>query len=194
MNYPLNFTFKLIALAPQLTVVDSSGQMLMYVKQKLFKLKEAVNVFADQTQSSVLYTIGADRVIDFSARYHFADAAGNALGSIKRQGMKSLFKAHYDIYDGEEVALTVQEDNPWVKFLDALFQNIPLIGILAGYLLNPKYNICRNDGTRIAQLIKRPAMFEGKFELVKEAEFDEGEERRMLLGLLMMTLLERSRG
>ncbi|MBT3222902.1 MAG: hypothetical protein HN348_27815 [Proteobacteria bacterium] len=194
MNYPLQFSFKIVAIAPQIFVLDASGQTLMYVKQKLFKLKEAINIFADNSQSTLLYTIGADRVIDFSARYHLRDADGNDLGSIKRQGMKSLFKSHWDIYSGEEVTMSVQEDNPWIRFLDALFMQIPLIGMLAGYVFHPKYNVTRANGTRVAQLCKKAALFEGKYELVKHSDLEQTEETRMVLGLLMMMLLQRSRG
>ena len=34
--YPLSLSFKLLALAPQITVTDSSGALLFYVKQKAF--------------------------------------------------------------------------------------------------------------------------------------------------------------
>jgi uncharacterized protein YxjI len=54
-----------MALAPQLSVTDASGQQVLYVKQKLFKLKEAVNVFADAAQTRQLYTINADRILTF---------------------------------------------------------------------------------------------------------------------------------
>ena len=194
MQFPLQLSFKIMALAPQIFVADSSGQLLFYVKQKLFKLKEAVTVFADKGQTQALFTIAADKIIDFSARYHFKDANGLDVGSIKRQGMKSLFKASYDIYDGDEVEFTIKEDNPWIKFLDALLSEIPILGILTGYLFNPKYNVTRPDGTRVARLIKQPAFFEGKFSITQEAEMDEFEERRIALSLLMMVLLERRRG
>jgi hypothetical protein len=92
------------------------------------------------------------------------------------------------------VEFTIKEDNPWIKFLDALLSEIPIIGILAKYLFNPKYNVTRPDGTRVARLIKQPALFEGKFEITQEAEMDEFEEKRIALGLLMMVLLERRRG
>jgi hypothetical protein len=62
---------KLIALAPQFFVVDANQKPVAYIRQKLFKLKEAINVFTDETQKDVLYTIAADRIIDFSARYNF---------------------------------------------------------------------------------------------------------------------------
>ena len=39
MNYPLNLTFKIVALAPQLSITDTAGNLHFYVKQKLFKLK-----------------------------------------------------------------------------------------------------------------------------------------------------------
>ena len=100
MHYPLTLTFKTIALAPQISVADADGNLIFYVKQKLFKLKEAVNVFSDKEQTRLLFTIKADRVIDFSAQYHFRDAAETDLGSVKKRGMKSLWKAHYDIFDG----------------------------------------------------------------------------------------------
>src|SRR3972149_438649 len=85
MQYPLNLSFKVMALAPQLSVTDASGQQIFYVKQKLFKLKEAVNVFADSAQTRQLYTINADRILDFSAQYHFSDDQGRPLMRLVKQ-------------------------------------------------------------------------------------------------------------
>jgi len=194
MEYPLNFSFKVVALAPQLAVTDASGNLLYYVKQKLFKLKEEVTVFSDREQTQPLYKINADRVIDFSARYHFSDPAGNTLGSIKRQGMKSIFKARYDILDGEEIVMNIAEENPWVKVIDAVIGEIPIVGMFSGYMFHPKYLLSRADGTPVMRLTKQPAFFEGKFSLDKLAEISQGEEQRALLSLLMMVLLERARG
>ena len=194
MQYPPNLSFKIVALAPQLAVTDVGGSLLFYVKQKLFKLKEEVTSFADREQTRPLYKINADRVLDFSARYHFTDAAGNGLGSVKRQGMKSIWKARYDILDGEEIVMTIAEESPWVKVLDAVLEGIPIVSLFAGYLLHPKYLVSRADGTPVLRLKKEPAFFEGKFSLQKLAEMGQGEELRALLSLLMMILLERARG
>ncbi len=108
LNYPLDISFKVVALAPQISVTDASGNLVFYVKQKLFKLKEAVTVFADAQQTQPLYTMNADRVLDFSARYNFADLQGMPLGAVKRHGMKSLWKARYDILDGDAVVMTIR--------------------------------------------------------------------------------------
>jgi uncharacterized protein YxjI len=194
MNYPLTLSFKIVAIAPQITVTDAAGNVVAYVKQKAFKLKEAVTVFADTGQTRPLYTINADRVIDFSATYHFADMTGHSLGAIKRQGMKSLWKAHYEIMDGGGPALTIREENGWVKVVDALVGEVPILGIFTGYLFNPKYIMTRADGSPVLRLTKQPAFFEGRFTIEPLGPIAPHEETRALLGVLMMTLLERARG
>jgi uncharacterized protein YxjI len=196
MNYPLDISFKLIALAQQLSVRDAQGNLIFYVKRKAFKLKEAITVFADETQQRPLYHINADRVIDFSARYRFTDNAGNSLGSIKRHGMRSLWKSHYEIDDDAPGgAVTITEENAWIKVFDSVLGQLPIVGVLTGYLFHPAYLLSRPDGTVLLRMEKQPAFFEGKFRVERRAEFtDQAEETRALLGILMMIMLERSRG
>ena len=196
MNYPLDISFKLIALAQQLSVRDAQGNLIFYVKRKAFKLKEAVTVFADEAQQRPLYHINADRVIDFSARYRFTDNAGASLGSIKRLGMRSLWKSHYEIDDDVPGgAVTITEENAWIKVFDSLLGQLPIVGVLTGYLFHPAYLLARPDGAVLLRMEKQPAFFEGKFLVERRAEFvDQAEETRALLGILMMIMLERSRG
>ena len=143
MNYPLTMTFKILAVAPQIFVRDANGTEMMYVKQKLFKLKEAINVFSDPSQTRQLYSINADRIIDFSARYNFTDSQGLNLGAIKRQGMRSLWKASYDVLEGDNVKFHIQEENAFVKIMDGLFGEIPIVGMFSGYIFNPAYLVTR---------------------------------------------------
>lgn len=194
MQYPLELNFKIMALAPQISVTDANGSQVFYVKQKLFKLKEAVTVFADQQQTQPLYSINADRIIDFSAQYHFTDQAGMPLGSVKRDGMKSLWRARYNVLNGASPGVTIQEENAWVRVIDGVVGEIPLIGLVSGYLFHPAYLVNREDGTTLMRLEKQPAFFESKFSIVKLADMQPSEETRVLLSLLMMVLLERSRG
>ena len=194
MNYPLHLSFKILALARQLSVTDAGGNLVYYVKQKAFKLKEAVTVFADAEQTQTLYSINANKMLDFSARYTFTDPQGRVLGSVKRQGMKSLWKAHYDVLDGETPVMTIKEENPWTKVLDSLVGEIPILGMFTGYLFHPAYLITRQNGAVVMRLEKQPAFFEGKFVLQKQGEMERVEEERALLSLLMMILLERHRG
>lgn len=194
MEYPLELSFKVMALSPQISVTDASGRLMFYVKQKVFKLKEAVTIFADAEQTQPLYKINADRVLDFSARYHFTDVNGVGMGSVKREGVKSLWKSHYDIFEGDTPVLTIREENPWVKVFDGLLASIPLVGLLSGYVFHPAFLVSTPDGTVVMRLEKQPSFFESKFTISKQAELGEGQETRVLLSLLMMTLLERARG
>ena len=195
MQFPLTLSFKIWALAPQVFVTDANGQLLFYVKQKLLKLKEAVTVFADEEQTKPLYTIQADRIIDFSARYHFHDQNGVELGSVKRRGRRSLWKAHYDIYDMNEIVMaTIQEENSWIRFWDALFTEIPFVGMFAGYVFNPTYLVSRPDGITVVKVKKQPAFLESNFTIEEAVDIDSAAEIRTILSILMMTLLERARG
>jgi uncharacterized protein YxjI len=195
MNYPIHFSFKILAIASQIYIRDSSGNLLAYVKQKLFKLKEDINVFGDEGQTQLLYNIKADRVLDFSAKYNFTDARGTFLGSIKRKGMRSLWRASYEIYDASDSqVMKINEENGWVKVIDALVGELPIVGMFTGYFFNPSYIVSRVDDRPVARLAKQPAFLEGKFEMTRIGDMSEDEEPRVVLSLLTMTLLERARG
>ncbi|MDZ8236252.1 MAG: hypothetical protein RMZ69_03595 [Nostoc sp. ChiQUE01a] len=194
MQYPLELTFKLWAFAPQMSVVDAQGNLAFYVKQKLFKLKEAITIFADTEQTRPIYYINADRIIDFSARYNFTDSNGTYIGSVKRRGLKSLWRARYDIFDGDTTALNIQEKNPWVKIADALFAEIPIVGMFTGYVFNPVYLVSRDDGTIVMRLEKIPTFLSRKFIIKAVDQLSDRQEQQILLSLMMMLLLERNRG
>lgn len=196
MQYPLQLTFKVLAVAPQILLADAQGKSVAYIRQKMFKFKEEVGVFSDNSRSDQLFVIKADRIIDFSARYNFTFAENGApVGSVKRQGMRSLWRSQYEVADeAGENAMTLREENPWAKFFDGLLGELPLIGMLSGYLFHPAYALTDTSGQLLLRLVKKPSFFESRFEVEKHQEMDSLEEWRALLALLMMVLLERDRG
>ena len=194
MRFPLNLTFKILALAPQVFVRDADGALQLYVRQKALKLKEAVTVFADEAQTQVLYTINADRIIDIRARYTIRDASGAELGHLQGKGMRSLWKLHYEVSQNGETLFDIREANPWVKIVDGLFGEIPVLGLFSGYFFHPRFNVTRPDGSVVFQLEKQPAFLEGKYTIQREGQPTPNEEGIAILSLLMMLLLERRRG
>ncbi len=195
MDYPLKIRFKLFALSPQIFVEDSAGKTVCYVKQKLFKLKEAVNVFTDSSQQNILCQIKADRIIDFSANYRFYDNSGESFGSIRRKGMRSLWKAHYEILDESgNVEATISEENPMAKVMDGLLGEIPIIGLFTGYLFHPRYALTDSGGQLRMRMTKKRAFLEGRYDLERMFDYDDVAELRGLMGFMMMALLERRRG
>ena len=195
MDFPLQLKFKTVAISPQISVTDSADRLLFYVKQKAFKLKEAVTVFADAEQTRPLYRIAADRVLDISAQYHITEEGGGDLGVVQRRGMRSLWKAHYEVHRGGGPVLNIREANPWVKVVDGLLGEIPVIGLFTGYFFHPAYVVSRAaDDAPVLRAVKQPALFEGRYTIQREGELSPGDETLAVLSVLMMLLLERQRG
>ncbi|RMG75785.1 MAG: hypothetical protein D6722_00390 [Bacteroidetes bacterium] len=195
LDYPLSLTFKIGTLANDFVARDRMGNVVVYVRQKLLKLIDEVQVYRDESRSDLRYTLKANKWIDFSTTYTFTNAQGQEVGRVARQGWASLWKAHYEIFDEQQQPdLTIREANPWVKVADGLLGEVPILGLLTGYFFNPSYLVTRPDGTLVARLTKKPSGLGRRFSLEKEAEFERGEEERVLLSLMMMILLERRRG
>lgn len=138
--------------------------------------------------------IRTDRVIDFNANYTFTDAADNYVGSIKRRGARSFWKAHYEVYNGSEIAFTITAANPWTKVMDGFLREIPIVGIFAGYFFHRAYNVARPGGEPVMRLQKKSAFLEGRFEIANLGELTVVEEVRTLLATIITALLERPRG
>jgi hypothetical protein len=196
-QYPLQMSFKILAFGPQVFIRNASEQEIFYVHQKAFKLKEDVAVYSNSSKSSQVYRIQADRILDISAEYSFSDAGGSLIGKIKREGMKSLWKASYIVMDGAgQMTHHVKEDNPWIKVIDSVVSSIPIVGIVSAFLFHPSYTIYQADSEMpVMRVKKQAALFEGKFTIEALAEIaDPVAENRILLGVMMMALLERARG
>lgn len=195
MNYPLTMTFRILALAPQMHVRDATGATVCYVRQKLLRLKEHVEVFADESQSRLRFDIRADRMIDFSATYRFADAAGRPLGSVRRRGWRSLWRARYDLLDEQGLACgSITEVDPWIAVADRMLDRIPGVSLVTGYILHPAYSLTDATGRELLRLTKQPGFLESRFRIDRCGPCTETEETRGILAFLMMTLLERRRG
>lgn len=194
-DFPITFSFKIGTLANDFVAKDASGQTIAYVRQKMFKLKEAIMVYSNESKSELLYKINADRIIDFNASYAFTDADDRVLGRVGRKGMKSIWKANYDIFNTDnQPQFHIGEENPWTKVFDALMSEVPVVGMFTGYMFNPKYAVTSLDGTTVARLSKSASFFGRHFKMDKLTDLEPGDSERMMLALMMMVLLERRRG
>jgi uncharacterized protein YxjI len=197
-QYPLHLTFKVWTLAPnRVSVTDNQGNLVFVVRQKAFKLKENIIVFGDEKLTKTLYEIKADRIIDFSARYSFSDAQGRCIGAVKRQGMKSFWRARFDVFAGDNnpnPVMMIQEDNPWLKICDALLSEIPVVGMFTGYFCNPTYTVSGADGKAMMRLEKKPGFLSRHFTIKMVDNLNTEAEIQSVLSILMMILLERQRG
>ena len=195
MLYPLSLSFKV--LAPQIYVRDSNDSLVFFVKEMVFKSKEEVVIFADVEQTTPIYKIKADRRIRWSARFAITDTQDTELGSVKRHGMRSLWRAYYDIFDqAGTLKMHIREANPFIRLLDGLvtMTPIPFIGSFMGLILKPAYNVIDENGDVVMRLRKHPSFFNRKFSIEQgEGALTENDEKLVVLSLLTMILIERNR-
>ncbi len=194
-QFPLSLTFKISTFSNDFIAEDANGKTIAYVRQKMLKFIEEVQVYSNENRAELNYTIKANKWLDFSAVYTFTNSQSYEIGRLVRKGWASLWKAHYEIFDENQLQdLLIREENPWTKVLDSLLSEVPVLGILTGYLFHPAYIVTRPDGTPVVRLRKIASFFGRKFVIDKLSEFEKGEEERILLGLMMLILLERQRG
>ncbi|SCY15948.1 hypothetical protein SAMN05192588_1434 [Nonlabens sp. Hel1_33_55] len=195
IQYPIRFSFRITTLSNDFTATDATGATVAYVKQKMFKLKEAITVYGDTSKKEMLFTINADKWLDWSAAYSMTNANGDHVGKIARKGWKSMWKAEYDIINQhEKLQYKVQEASAWTRIGDSLMGEIPVVSFFTGYLFHPTYNVTDVNGDIVAKLKKKPSFFGKEFEVEKLSEIDNDDKERVMLGLMMMILLERRRG
>jgi len=194
-QFPIKLSFKIITLSNEITATDASGKIIAYVKQKLFKLKEDVSVYEDATKSRLNFKIKADKWLDFNAAYAMTDASGANIGRIVRKGWRSFWKSEYELVDQfNKLQYHIREENPWVKVMDGLLSEIPVLGLLSGYFFNPSYMLTSLNGEETVRLTKRYSLFGSEFELSELNTIDQDDAERIMLGFMMMVLLERRRG
>lgn len=195
MRFPVEVRFRTLALAAKVSVYDAGGALRYFVRQKLFKLKEDVTVYADEGETTPVAHIRADRVLDFSAHYHVTTPAGAPIGAVRRRGRASLWRATYEVVRADgTLAYTLREANPWVKVADGLFQQIPIVGLLSGYVLHPRYVLHRaGDDAPALHVRKEAALFEASY-VLSDPDGLGGDEELVLFATLMALVLERTRG
>jgi uncharacterized protein YxjI len=197
MQYPLKLHFKLIALAPKVSLTDATGKELLYVEQKVLALREAVKVFNNSTDKDLLYTMQANQILDFGAKYNFTNAKNkDHIGAIQQEGMRSLVQASYLVFDKHDKQVyKIVQSNPMIAILDSIISIIPFAELLNGFILNPVYKVYAGDSqTPILTMKKKPSFLESNFDITKDGELQEKDELLLMLSALMVVQLERSRG
>ncbi|MHC4230892.1 MAG: hypothetical protein ACYSWW_26610 [Planctomycetota bacterium] len=93
-------------------VYNAMGKLILFSKQKAFKLKEDIRVFADESMSAERLVIKARQIVDFSAAYDVVDQAENRkIGALRRKGWKSIVRDSWEFLseDDQPIAILVED-------------------------------------------------------------------------------------
>ena len=151
-----------LALTGVFRLYDQNEQMVAYSRQKMFKLREDIRVYADEGQQQELLYIQARQILDFSAAYDVRDSqSGELVGTLRRRGLKSMLRDQWDVLGpGERPVGTLIEDNMGLAMLRRL---------VLGSLLPQDYDVLVNE-QRVMDLKQRFNIF--RYELVLDFSHD----------------------
>jgi uncharacterized protein YxjI len=113
-------------LGANLRIYDPQGNLVLFVHQKAFKLKEDIRAYAEEGKVNELLVIKARQIIDFSAGYDVFDAVSNTkVGTLKRKGWTSLVRDSWIIMDANDMEIgKVHEDKLVLALLRRFLTNL----------------------------------------------------------------------
>jgi uncharacterized protein YxjI len=125
----------------------TNEQLVLFSQQKMFKLKEDIRIFSDESRSLEVLRINARNILDFSAAYDVFDSSTQTLvGTLRRKGMRSIIRDLWEVLNPEgQIIGILQEDNQTLALVRRL---------IAGSLIPQNYDLVSN-GYRLVDLKQR---------------------------------------
>jgi hypothetical protein len=148
---------QILALTGKIRLYSDTGQQVLYCQQRMFRLKEDIRAYADESRTQELLYIQARSIIDFSAAYDVIDSGyGGKVGVLRRKGWRSLMRDEWEVLDVQDQPIGVLwEDNPRRALVRRL---------AAGRLLPQDYDILIGN-ERVADLRQRFNLFRYEMDL-----------------------------
>lgn len=170
---------QVFALTGKFRIYDPMENLVLFSEQKMFRLREDIRVYADETKSQEVLMIKAREIIDFSAAYDVIESAsGRKVGSLRRKGWRSLLRDEWEILDAN--------DEPMGMLFEDSLQRALLRRFLLGTFLPQDYDI--TVGTdRVADLKQQFDLFAYRLEM--DFKMDSGHKLDRRLGVAAGILL-----
>jgi uncharacterized protein YxjI len=89
------------------------GEALLYVKQKRLAVREDIRFRLGPDTDSYLFMIKARTMFEFAGRHDVNDAAGNQIGLISKDFMKSILRSHWVVKDASGNVLFEAHEASW---------------------------------------------------------------------------------
>ncbi len=117
---------QVFALAGKFRFYEPGGKLVLFSEQKMFKLREDIRVFSDESKSQEVLMIKARQFIDFSAAYDVVDSAtGQKIGALRRKGLASMLRDEWEILDvSDNVIGKLFEDSMGLALIRRFLSNL----------------------------------------------------------------------
>ncbi len=166
-------------------IYDENRNLLLYSKQKAFKLREDFRVYSDKRQMEELLTIKTPQIFDISATYNVQDATtGEVIGAIRRKGLKSIVKDEWIFLSNESREIGKLTESSTARALLSRFIK----------LVPQTYVIVSADGRKIAEIRQHFNPFVLKYSMTI-VEPEPSIDRRLLIssGIMLASIEQRQR-
>jgi uncharacterized protein YxjI len=142
---------QVFTLTGKLRFYDPQGGLVLFIEQKMFRLREDIRVYHDETKSQELLLIKARAIIDWAAAYDVTDSgSGQKIGVLRRKGWRSMLRDEWEVLDAN--------DQPVGKLFEDSVGRAMLRRLLLGSLLPQNYDLFLGE-TRVADLRQKFSLF-----------------------------------
>lgn len=179
---PLLFRKKFTVAGGKIWVLDQQNKMVVFVKQKAFKLKEDIRAYSDDSMSNEILLIKARKIMEFNAAFDVEDPkTGEIIGTFARKGFKSMIQDEWEIRNNQDQPIgKITEDSIALalvrRFLSSLVPQ------------SFSYNV---NGQDVAELKQHFNPFIKKADLlVKEANSSILDPRMIIAGSILLMAIE----
>jgi len=130
---------------------------VLFSEQKMFRLREDIRVYSDESKMQEVLTTKARQIIDFSAAYDVMDSlTGEKVGVLRRKGWRSMLRDEWEVLDAnDQVRGMLFEDSVGLAMLRRF---------LLGSLLPQNYDITLGE-VRVGDLRQRFNLFRYELDL-----------------------------
>lgn len=114
-------------------VWTGDGQLIMYIKHPILRLREEFLIYEDEGQRRPLLRVKSRQVIAINFAYEITDArSGRPFGIVQKQGLRSLVRDRFILLDPDEREIGYAEEQgasvlrrffPWLTSKHAIFAN-----------------------------------------------------------------------
>ena len=174
---------QVFALTGKLRFYNPQGQQVLYVEQKMFRLKEDIRVYADEQKSQEILLIQARQIVDWDAAYDVLDAAtGQKVGTLRRKGWSSMVRDEWEVLDAN--------DQPFGVLIEDNLGRALLRRFLLGSLMPQDYDLLIGE-TRVADLRQKFNFF--GYEMIVDFSMDPTnrlDHRLGIAGAILLAIIE----
>jgi hypothetical protein len=116
----------IFAIGGAFRVLTPENKLLLYSRQKIFKLKEDIRVYNDLERHDEVLFLNARQILDFSGAFDVIDSKTNEkIGALRRKGIRSMLRDKWEILDKHDNLFAyIEEDSMGMALLRRFLTNL----------------------------------------------------------------------